>query len=269
MARTSPIQRFLLIRHGESTANAAPLKQRLVDAKLIDACLTLEGEAQARSMGQITWSKFSQGHDTACLHRGFCPDLVVVSPFTRALQTACLITAQWKSRPSILVDPLVREYFSKYIPEIIGRPQSWLRTCPTLQNLEVFAELQWDDVPEADAAWWSPSGRQEQDTIDLQAGKHRIVDFVRKMGQRKERDIVVVAHGTALGRAFKYAPEQRKEWDNCEARLCTWSCEEELFVQIDHPDFPLASVRPNAITSNSCSPSSSERKVPNPSTAKL
>lgn len=254
-------QRFLLIRHGESTANAAPMKERVVDARLTDAYLTAAGEAQAKSIGKLSWSKFNRNGDESSLSRGFSPELVVVSPFTRTLQTVCHMVAQWGVRPPIFVEPLIREYFPKFIPEIIGRPQNWLRACTVLQQLDLFPELCWDYVPEGNAQWWSPSGKQELDTVDLSAGKQRMRDFIVKMEQQVANDIVVVAHGTALGRSFRSPPGERLNWGNCEARLCIWSHDEERFVQIDHPDFPLSSLHPESATQHSPGPGVHEPNV--------
>ena len=33
------------------------------------------------------------------------------------------MTAAWVGRPTLFVEPLVREYFPRFLPEIVGRPQ--------------------------------------------------------------------------------------------------------------------------------------------------
>ena len=248
-------QRFLLIRHGESHANISPPSIRLYDARLTDALLTSTGEAQAKSMGRLIDCRLrAEGGDQVT--RGFSPTLCMVSPFTRTLQTACHLTGQWQGKCKLVVDPNLREYYPRFIPEIVGRPQNWLRQCPILSQLELFPDLQWHNVPEGNAQWWAPTGRPEVDTVDLEGGKQRMVDFIAEMQLRPENDIVVVAHGSALLRAMRHpilsqdgkpAPEKEKCWGNCEARLCTWSSEDLGFVCIDHPDFPMGGLNPDGV----------------------
>jgi len=221
MAELPSRQRFLLIRHGESFANISPRDLRSVDAGLTDAKLTRCGEAQAREMGTMVRSRCLQdltrnknSKDTGC-KSAFSPTIVVVSPFTRTLQTACYLTEKWgASRPPLVIEPLLREYYPKFLPELIGRPQTWLRSCPTLIKHSVFSECQWDGVPEGYTSWWAPTGKAHLDTTDLKAGARRMRHFVGKMRLTNHRDIVVVAHGTALSRAMQ---ARVKTWGNCEA----------------------------------------------------
>jgi broad specificity phosphatase PhoE len=85
----------LLIRHGESTFNAA-YRETGVDPLHLDARLTETG------LAQVADARERLRHTPI--------DLVVVSPLTRALQTALGIFADHPSRPTLLVEALHREH---------------------------------------------------------------------------------------------------------------------------------------------------------------
>lgn len=79
----------VMIRHGESTAQVAGGSLRR-SAAYLDAPLSPDGENQARSLAQLRP----------------VPDLIVVSPLTRALQTACLACESFGDVPILCLPGL-------------------------------------------------------------------------------------------------------------------------------------------------------------------
>jgi broad specificity phosphatase PhoE len=85
--------RIVCIRHGQSTFNAAH-RHGGGDPGLLDARLTELGHAQARAARDRL--------------RSVPFDLVVVSPLTRAIETAAILFGDHPRRPRVLVEVLQR-----------------------------------------------------------------------------------------------------------------------------------------------------------------
>lgn len=106
--------KVVLVRHGQSTANAAKeanpyeyLYQKFVDRSLVDAALTSQGEAEARQAGlELFGESGSSASDIG---------LVVVSPLRRALQTATqalqAATGGLPEQCRLVAHPLAAEHF--------------------------------------------------------------------------------------------------------------------------------------------------------------
>lgn len=179
----------LLIRHGESTFNAA-YRATGVDPLHLDARLTETGLAQvAEAREQL---------------RGVPVDLVVVSPLTRALQTALGIFADHPSAPTLLVEALHREHgFSSCD---VGR-------APALLAAE-YPSLRFDHLPET---WWEDDAHcAEPDergirVEPIEACHARVERFRAWLGARPECVIAVVGHGT-----FFHHLTGGRWLDNCE-----------------------------------------------------
>lgn len=165
---------MLLIRHGESTFNAA-YQATGVDPLHVDARLSETGLAQvAAARGAL---------------RPVAVELVVVSPLTRALQTALGLFGDHPSRPTILVEALHREH---------GNASCDVGRAPALLAAE-YPQLAFDHLPET---WWEDDAHcPEPDhrgirVEPIEACKARVERFRAWLLARPERSIAVVGHGT-------------------------------------------------------------------------
>jgi glucosyl-3-phosphoglycerate phosphatase len=169
-----------LIRHGQSQFNAAFDSIARVDPMIFDPHLTDLGIAQAQALAEPKrWAGV---------------ELVVVSPLTRAIQTAKQAfaghTAPWH------VEALHREKCDH--SGDIGRRRAALQAD--------FPELGFDHL---DDPWWHhdpkrPDAIAQEPEVLLLA---RVSAFRTWLGARPETEIAVVGHGTFLHRltgvAFK------------------------------------------------------------------
>ncbi len=170
-----------LIRHGESTFNAIYAKT-LVDPGLIDAPLSPTGEAQvvhARAQA-----------------RALKAELVVSTPFTRALQTARGLFGE--AHP-LVIEPLHRERVTASCD--IGRSPSLLAT--------EFPDLSFDHIGDP---WWHcedvDANGIPQEPLDIV--HERVAQFRDWLRARRERRIAVVGHS-----AFFFHMTNHK-FANCE-----------------------------------------------------
>jgi broad specificity phosphatase PhoE len=159
------------IRHGESTFNVA-FRETGIDPLHLDARLTEEGlrqvEAAREKLHPIPF------------------ELVVTSPFTRALQTTAGIFADHPSEPRIVVEALHREHGGSSCD--IGRP-------PSLLSAE-FPAYALDHLPEI---WWHEDGRPDENGICYEPHDvllERVDTFRSWLRERPERRIAVIGHGT-------------------------------------------------------------------------
>jgi broad specificity phosphatase PhoE len=180
-----PAKSVFCIRHGESTFNAA-YRETGIDPLHFDAPLTETGWRQARAA-------------RASL-RGIPFELVVTSPFTRALQTTAELFERHPAAPRILVEVLHREHGASSCD--IGR-------APCLLAVE-FPAFRLDHLPEI---WWHAEGEPDHRGVciePMEALHSRVEAFRSWLLARPERTIAVVGHGTffyhLLGRWL----------DNCE-----------------------------------------------------
>ena len=181
-SKTSATKRIFLVRHGEGTHNATG------DGSTIDPLLTARGQAQAAAI---------RGH----LHLGRCT-LVVVSPLSRAVQTAAAIFGEKPSARTVLT-PLHSERWSAKCDE--GRPKTAL-----VAQFGFLAEWQGLDALEEH---WTPT-RQN----DGRWRAERVPAFIEWLQAQPESEIAVVGHGA-------YFCDKRlagRHLDNCEV------CEIEL-----------------------------------------
>lgn len=169
-----------LIRHGQSEFNAAFDSIVRRDPMIFDPNLTALGRAQASALaGDARWARV---------------ELVVVSPLTRAIQTAQHIfaghTAPWH------VEPMQREK-CEHSGDIGRAPRLLAADFPHL----AFGHLD-------DPWWYCDPARPDAIAIEpepfLQA---RVASFGQWLAARSEAAIAVVGHGTFLNRltgiAFK------------------------------------------------------------------
>ena len=163
--------RIVCLRHGESTCNAA---HRLGggDPGHRDARLTPRGQAQAREARQrLTDIPF---------------ELVVVSPLTRAIETAAIVFGEHPNQPRVLVEVLHRECQESSCD--VGRATS-----------EIAAEFPHLDVGHLPEIWWHAEPGCEVGGYPVEP-RHlfdaRVAGFRDWLRTRPESTIAVVGHGT-------------------------------------------------------------------------
>ena len=166
-----PPHTILCIRHGQSTANVA-YDETGIDPGVSDARLTPTGEAQVReARGKL---------------RDHPVDLVVVTPLTRALQTALGIFEGHRSKPRFLVEALHRERLEG--SGDVGRAPAHL-----------VAEYPALDFGHLHEVWWHAQGEVgvnglQVEPLDITLA--RVELFRAFLAGRDERHIAVVGHGT-------------------------------------------------------------------------
>jgi len=167
------VKTILCIRHGESTFNA---QWRAIGADPLhyDAPLSPAGHEQVRERARTL--------------ADVPVELIVCSPFTRALQTAVGLFGAHRASPPILVSALPRERVENSCD--IGRsPRELAADFPSLE-LDHLEDVWWhaDGVPDARGICIEP--------LDVVAA--RAAEFREFLRARPERVIAVVAHGTFL-----------------------------------------------------------------------
>jgi broad specificity phosphatase PhoE len=166
-------QVFHFIRHGQSQHNAVA-RPGGPDPMLRDARLTDLGQRQAAALGA---------------ELGSAPgiDLVVISPLTRAIQTA--VAAFAASPAPRLIHHLHRERLDHYCD--VGRPPEELA--------REFPGLAFDHLPDP---WWhvNPSDGAPYSCEPEDVLLQRVGDFAAWLKSRPETTIAIVGHGTFLNR---------------------------------------------------------------------
>ena len=162
---------ILCIRHGQSTANVA-YDETGIDPGVPDARLTPTGEAQVREARELV--------------RDRPVDLVVVTPLTRALQTALGIFEGHRSKPRFVVEALHRERLEG--SGDVGRaPAHLVAEYPTL-DFDHLHEVWWHAQDEVGA-----TGLQVE---PLEATLQRVALFRAFLAGCDEHHVAVVGHGT-------------------------------------------------------------------------
>lgn len=163
----------LCIRHGESTFNAA-WRENPVDPLHFDARLSERGRDQVRHAR------------AALLHHPV--DLVLVSPLTRALETAVGLFREHPSAPPMHVVPLLRERVENSCD--VGRPPAALAA--------EFPQLDFAHLP---PVWWHAEGQADARGIHVEPDavvQSRAAAFRQLLRDRSEPVIAVVGHGTFM-----------------------------------------------------------------------
>ena len=174
-----------LIRHGQSTFNAI-FDLNGVDPLHFDARLSPLGIAQVAA----TRPAASQ----------IAPDLIVVSPLTRAIETAIGLFGD----APMMISSLHRERLEHSCD--LGRAPAALA--------KEFPLLRFDDLEDP----WCYDGEKDDRGVPVEPEylfKERLSDFTRWISARPERSIVVVGHGAF----FRHLTGQ--PFRNCEIKK--WS----------------------------------------------
>lgn len=209
---------ILLVRHGQSIHNAQVFRDVGADendGRYMDAALTSKGEQQACDIYADVQS--------------FNAQLIVSSPFTRAIQTAKLATAKLatSSQTTFIINPLCGEKLAYSCD--IGSPISTL-------SLR-FPDLDFSHIENPNAWWWTTNEthssiikgqkrslqllRQQPPGFDNEFGEpdsafyKRVQDFRMWLLNRPETRIVIFAHGIFL---YALNGEMGPYFHNCETR---------------------------------------------------
>lgn len=157
-----------LIRHGQSTFNAH-MSLTGEDPMTFDAPLSPRGEEQVRALREAMADR--------------PVDLVVTSPFTRAIQTS--LGAFGPRGLPLVVEAMHREHLAASCD--VGRSPAELA--------QAFPELDFDHL---DDPWWYH--RHDHDGPFAEEPQDQVMDRVHRfkgwLASRPERHIVVVGHGT-------------------------------------------------------------------------
>lgn len=165
------MQTFHFIRHAQSLHNALQ-EPGQPDPMVRDAALTELGLKQAQTLGSE-------------MTGGPVFDLVVITPFTRTIQTALRAFAH-SPAPRVILD-LHREHLESYCD--VGRSPSHL--------CKLFPMFDFDHLNDP---WWfiDPSSDAPYDKEPMDVLMKRVEDFSAWLKARPEQTIGVVGHGTFL-----------------------------------------------------------------------
>ena len=164
---------ILCIRHGESTFNAAWAATG-ADPLHYDARLSAVGREQV-------------GQARAVLRR-HAVELVLVSPLTRALETAVGVFRDHPSLPPMRVVPLLRERVENSCD--VGRAPAALA-----------AEFPGLDFAHLPGVWWHAEGEVDERGVHVEPEavvRRRVEEFRATLIACEEAVIAVVGHGTFL-----------------------------------------------------------------------
>lgn len=187
-----------LVRHGQTEMNVHlhNCSPAFGEPGFIDTKLTAAGIKQAQRLSE-----------TLSLQ----PEMIIVSPLTRALHTAALAFPP-EAHPNIprIVHPLARERL--YMSSDRGRPHHMLA--------DEYEGHDWSLLPH-DTPWWGPPG--DPDGIETLEDLLRRVEGLRMwLEGRPERCLVLVAHWAVLqaltGRDFRNCEVQEWYTDRLKAR---------------------------------------------------
>ena len=223
------MQAVVLMRHGVAQHNlldpVTGQAPNLLDPALLDPPLVYQGKQQALESGERlqVWYKATQA--------GEYPQLVVVSPLTRCIQTATIALLPGsrytlsQSEPAFCCTELVREAFGMHYPDQ-RRPKSILQ--------RHWPALAFDpNMTEADTAW-RPDARES-----IQDVQQRIAAFWEFLVQRPEDNIVVVSHGVWIEACIhRYCPEAldhgRQRVYNCDMFAIECNSKDGRFVGVSN-----------------------------------
>jgi len=189
-------KQIVLIRHGQSQAQACRGRAERKSPEMLDCPITRAGAKQAEEVKYI--SKFGR------------PELIVVSPLTRALQTACIIFKGVEGVP-IVAHPACAELDSgSGMPENTRRPLAQVQRDRDLANMSLFQHVDWGLVERleeglarggcgggADGAATEPTsrrGRGKRSKKEKHPKGTMSAELKEFLIERPEKHIAVVCH---------------------------------------------------------------------------
>eukprot|EP00746_Dinoflagellata_sp_MGD_P009518 gnl/MRDRNA2_/MRDRNA2_119381_c0_seq1.p1 gnl/MRDRNA2_/MRDRNA2_119381_c0~~gnl/MRDRNA2_/MRDRNA2_119381_c0_seq1.p1 ORF type:complete len:490 (+),score=111.15 gnl/MRDRNA2_/MRDRNA2_119381_c0_seq1:86-1555(+) len=205
------------VRHGESIWNKAQSQMDLVEmGKTTDHALSLKGRQQAQKLREQV--KDAMATKDANLEGFFKPDVVFVSPLTRAIQTAVIgMEDVLTDKSNIVITSNVREKQNfggrdsigkVYGPDIVQRAYDELIKSydgHVNSTIEKFSRLCFD-IQEVEERWWIATA---ESSVVLQA---RMEEFMSQLIYSPHQNVVVVGHSHWIRALFKqYMSEGFKE----------------------------------------------------------
>jgi len=190
------------IRHGHAVSNEAYEIQGYSayrEEKWFDAVLTAKGEGQARSVGINSFSSLLD------------IELVVVSPLSRAILTACICMEQVKD--TVASNPNICSTFgpnSKILPRCVisdmCREKIGVNPCDRRRSIDEVKSLYgsklnaifpgsftFEHVSTNEDTAWTPTFREPKEDI-----KQRATMFMKWLMEQPEKKIAVVTHSSFL-----------------------------------------------------------------------
>jgi len=243
---------IIVIRHGESEWNATPRPDReqwyfkqleaaeqeahnskLLGCRLRDARMTAKGKAQCEELRKLLIQLEAVKH--------LKPEIVVVSPLTRALETASIVFPDSAEVP-IKLFPGMQEHVVNICD--VGRPVSALQ--------QEFPKLDFSQLQEH---WWTvPMSKETPQSLQT-----RITAFHNYLRSLPQQVIVLVGHGHFLRELLKGTPAESAYMRNTEFRILELPVAEKeymasmdtaivvcgLQVQLDGPSLHVLTERVN------------------------
>ncbi|PNW74683.1 hypothetical protein CHLRE_12g487150v5 [Chlamydomonas reinhardtii] len=181
----SAVKVLHVIRHGATEMAAymalhkygSPHQEPLRDPLLYDTVLSREGLRRVEALGPAVAALRPQ------------PEAVLVSPLTRCLQTAVIVTSGLQRGLRVEAEPLLRERVT--LSSEIGRAPSEL----TNDFPEVAFPTDMDDV------WWYTGGATDPKAIvkePQEVYERRLAELRRRLAARPERCLLLVSHWGVL-----------------------------------------------------------------------
>lgn len=197
-----------LVRHGESSWNKAQSKLDLYEmGRQSDHGLSPEGLKQAEALGERLEKETK---DKRLLN----PDVIYVSPLTRAVQTAVVGFRKVLSEPTtgelvLMANAREKQNFGGFDSQpmaigsgVIKRTLDELVLLYQDQNrvkgmVNAFRKLKFD-TQEVEGRWWNPVAAESDAEV-----KTRLHDFMAQLKHSSHRNIVVVGHSHFFRAVFK------------------------------------------------------------------
>jgi broad specificity phosphatase PhoE len=191
-------------RHGAAISNAPGLTEaQILDAQFLDAPLSDHGRRQARTAGE----------ELAEVLQGAVVDVVLVSPLSRALETAELILSSAGIKPPVRVIEVLREAHGVR-PCDARRPRS--------EAAARFPSFDFSSIETELDTWHQPNVRETLHALRLRCDR-----FEAELRSLSARNVIVVSHGVfleqllegALGQCVTPPTPVGQRYHNCERRL--------------------------------------------------
>jgi broad specificity phosphatase PhoE len=229
------VKHVCFVRHAQGFHNVAEAasgnKEPFGDMKLWDAKLTPEGIQQCLTLRKTLAETPFQGEPFTHF------DLVVVSPLTRALETAhhvfgpCRIPGEPTfmsekfelsryPRPHFLVREECRERYGTYTCD--GRRK-------ISEIVKEFPHYDFSEIEHDEDVYWTANGRESNKEC-----MERAVLFLEWLNKRPEKAIAVVSHGWFLRHLFAQFGGDQSLDDKDRLHRSTANCEHRSVVLCSH-----------------------------------
>ena len=191
------------VRHAQATSNAAfevEGRSAYADEKHVDAKLTEKGIDQSTALQGVVESEIQDGSI----------QLVVVSPLTRAIETARIGFRSTIGKAPWIALECVRERAGHH-------PCDRRSTVTELKGR--YPEIDWSQMTDDDDTYWNALG-QDRETDEMMVKRaNALYDWLE---QRPETNIAIVTHSAILSAMFNKSvqcgPDLAKWFENAEMR---------------------------------------------------